>query len=172
MPKIIDLTCYQCKKEYTLTNHRYQTKVKRGVKKFFCSNECCYAWKRTPVTENYSCLVCNIAFYRTRSQVAKSKNTFCSSSCAAKHNNKGVQRNPKKLRKCISCSAEYEFGKTKRSKLCLECSGELPTARGCGLPEIYSGTLSTSPKITTGNQLVLYSLHACNRLFQTISEKN
>jgi hypothetical protein len=48
---------------------------------------------------------------------------------------------------------------------------ELPTARGCGLPEIYSGTLSTSPKITTGNQLVLYSLHACNRLFQTISEK-
>jgi hypothetical protein len=29
-------------------------------------------------------------------------------------------------------------------------SGELPTARGCGLPEIYSGTLSTSPKITAG----------------------
>jgi hypothetical protein len=27
---------------------------------------------------------------------------------------------------------------------------ELPTARGCGLPEIYSGTLSTSLKITAG----------------------
>jgi len=27
---------------------------------------------------------------------------------------------------------------------------ELPTAQGCGLPEIYSGTLSTSSKITAG----------------------
>jgi len=29
-------------------------------------------------------------------------------------------------------------------------AGELPTALCCGLPEIYSGTLSTSPKITAG----------------------
>jgi hypothetical protein len=32
----------------------------------------------------------------------------------------------------------------------IDAACELPTAQGCGLPEIYSGTLSTSLKITAG----------------------
>jgi len=124
MAKLVDLTCTWCTKNYTLTNPRYQTKVKKGVKNFYCSRECSVASQRSHIKNNSSCTVCAKMFHRTKSEISKSKsqNIFCSSSCAAKFNNKGLQRNPPKTKTCSLCLQTFTKNKIKiRSKYCEAC---------------------------------------------------
>ena len=56
-------------------------------------------------------------------QGIKPKRKFCSSSCSASYNNKGVCRNPKKtvIKKCLYCQSEFE---TLKGKYCSsQCAG-------------------------------------------------
>jgi hypothetical protein len=55
--------------------------------KFYCSNSCSHASKGHFVVE-CSCKSCGTKFKKNLSQIKKSKNNFCSKSCAATYNNK------------------------------------------------------------------------------------
>lgn len=137
MAKLVNLTCTWCTKNYTLTNPRYQTKVKKGVKNFYCSRECSVASQRSHVKNNSSCTVCAKMFHRTKSEISKSKsqNIFCSSSCAAKFNNKGLQRNPPKERMCSKCNDSFFRSNDEKSNLCKKCQNNKNTLKNLTLKE-------------------------------------
>lgn len=64
-----------------------------------------------------NCFCCEKQFNKTPYEIKKSKsgNHFCSRSCAAKANNRGVQRNKAVTRTCKSCDAKYHNTKGHRS---------------------------------------------------------
>lgn len=72
-----------------------------------------------------TCLNCSKEFEKSLSEINRTKNNFCSRSCAASFNNKGKQKNPKKLRVCKKCNSEY-FYKRKSNTLtfCDKCFQE------------------------------------------------
>jgi hypothetical protein len=76
------------------------------------------------------CKNCNKEFDKIPSQIAKSKNNFCSKSCSATFNNKGKQRNPPKIRICRQCSLTYTY-KRKENTLtfCSNCLNTLKIDR-------------------------------------------
>lgn len=121
MPVLVDLVCAHCNKEYKLAKTRYQAKVKKGNKSFYCSAECFVEQTKAHFSPNRSCLVCQTEFYKSDSQIEPSGNTFCSSSCAAKWNNRGRQRNPAKPRNCSRCSTVFYRKNDERSILCEKC---------------------------------------------------
>lgn len=134
MPKLIDLVCFHCQNQYTLQKNRYQAKIKKGTKSFFCSSECSIAASRAHMKANTACLTCGVSFYRPKSSKCNG-NTFCSSSCAAKRNNKGKQRNPPKSRECISCGASFFRSNDRKSNMCSECTTEANTTKNVTLGE-------------------------------------
>lgn len=71
------------------------------------------------------CKECFDFFEKKLSQINKTKNHFCSRSCAAKFNNKGIQRNPSKERICKSCNITFRLSSTHKSKShCQSCKME------------------------------------------------
>jgi hypothetical protein len=121
MPKTVNLVCSHCAKEYTLAKNRYQAKVKKGNKSFYCSKECYIEQSKSHIKPNQVCLVCQTDFYRPIKQLETSGNAFCSSSCAAKWNNRGRQRNPARPRTCSKCSKTFYRKGDERSFLCEDC---------------------------------------------------
>lgn len=76
-------------------------------------------------TVEVQCAHCHITFDKRASEAKRSKNHFCSQSCAASLNNKGVQRNKPSLRECNTCCIQYTCDKKHTSKtLCPSCSEE------------------------------------------------
>ena len=88
--EFIALECIFCKK----THYRQKNLILRVLngdlkntnKGCFCSKNCCYAFCKKKVKLN--CKICNKEFEREYNQYIKFSNSFCSSSCAAIHNNK------------------------------------------------------------------------------------
>lgn len=69
-----------------------------------------------------TCRSCSVSFLKQECEVLKTKNNFCSKSCAAKFNNIGISRNPPKFRKCKKCKNEFIKSKSHKSKLyCSNC---------------------------------------------------
>ncbi len=134
MSKLVDLVCFHCQKQYTLQKNRYQAKVKKGTKKFFCSSECSIAFSKAHMKENSICLCCNASFYRPKSSKTNG-NTFCSSSCAATWNNKGKQKNPPKSRECKRCGTSFFRLNDDRSYLCRDCRNNKKTTKNITLVE-------------------------------------
>lgn len=69
--------------------YKEQSEILRGIrnnKKFYCSRECSHTSTKTK--ENVSCANCGISFLKLVNQILKTKNNFCSKSCAATFNNK------------------------------------------------------------------------------------
>lgn len=110
--------------------------VKLGKRKnLFCSKACQYASrsKRTDV----SCVCCTKIFSKSLYQIEKTKNNFCSQSCAAKYNNKIPKRkrtntgnpcpicsNITKNSRLITCSRECSIKhQWNNKKLEIESSG-------------------------------------------------
>ena len=127
MVKLVNLVCAHCSKEYTLAKNRYQAKVKKGTKSFYCSTECYLEKTKNNIKPNQSCLICEKEFYRPISQIEDSGKVFCSSSCAAKWNNKGRQRNPAKPRTCSRCSETLLIRKRVHPILKISLSPRRPT---------------------------------------------
>ncbi len=61
------------------------------------------------------CKQCSVRFDKVLSQIKKTKNNFCSKSCAAKHNNVGTTRNKPKERRCQNCQKNF-FVSTSHTK--------------------------------------------------------
>lgn len=80
----LPLKCNQCTKTFFRKKHHIQVFPYNGKGKF-CSKKCSHAAKMSRV--EVSCKQCEKQFKRTPYQMKKSKNYFCSSSCAASFNN-------------------------------------------------------------------------------------
>jgi hypothetical protein len=79
------ITCDNCGE----LHYKAQCEILRGLrrnKKFFCSRECDSKYQSTK--QEVTCANCSINFLKVLSQIAKTKNNFCSKSCAATFNNK------------------------------------------------------------------------------------
>lgn len=82
--------CYLIKCENCNELHyKAQCEILRGLrrnKKFFCSRKCDSEYQTTK--QRVICANCGSSFLKIPSQIAKTKNNFCSKSCAASFNNK------------------------------------------------------------------------------------
>lgn len=69
------------------------------------------------------CKNCSTKFTKLLSNIKRTKNHFCSKSCAATYNNKGRQKNPPTIRTCKHCNSKFTRNKlNKRSTtLCADC---------------------------------------------------
>lgn len=75
------------------------------------------------------CIHCKADFLKSPTECRRSKRHFCSRSCAAKENNKGVQRNRAKRRVCSECGKAFVKVKGHSSRYwCPECIGSHKTA--------------------------------------------
>ena len=83
----LKLRCEQCNSIfYSLkTNIKHEIENQRGRLKY-CSKKCCALSHTTSI--KVSCKQCNLEFLKVKSQIKKTKNSFCSKSCAATYNNK------------------------------------------------------------------------------------
>jgi hypothetical protein len=86
--EIFPLKCKQCNKIFYRTKHTIQIFLNKGIEKNgnFCSNNCSAIYK-LPKKQNVKCMNCNKTFLKRQSQINKTKNNFCSCSCAATFNN-------------------------------------------------------------------------------------
>src|SRR3990167_6848403 len=68
------------------------------------------------------CKTCLKTFDKKVCEIKKTKNNFCTSSCAAKFNNLNKCKNPQKERKCFKCSNNfYNTRIHQNKKYCLLC---------------------------------------------------
>jgi hypothetical protein len=79
--------CQACSNVFEIDEKylRYEKKRGRNAGKY-CSHECSYSSQITSIT--ISCHQCGNSFLKRQSQIKKSKNNFCSTSCAATYNNR------------------------------------------------------------------------------------
>lgn len=84
------------------------------------------------------CKTCNKEFYKYNSELENHPNSFCSRSCAAKFNNKGVAHNKPKKRKCTRCNSFFKREKGYRSLLCPECKAQVIDYQSLTLKEYHS----------------------------------
>lgn len=99
---ILPLECKFCSKCFYKTKHSIQDALNPNQTKTldFCSITCANKQKildkNLTFKREYSCTVCSKTFFRSATQRNKSKNIFCSHSCAAIYNNihktKGTRR--------------------------------------------------------------------------------
>lgn len=93
------LECFNCQKEFEVSYTKWVTRrsqFKTCGTKYYCNescrNEACCRIKPLEV----SCKQCSKLFLKKNSEIKRSKNNFCSRSCAAKYNNthkkKGIRR--------------------------------------------------------------------------------
>ena len=91
----LKLLCYECNTIFPQVKREitYELKHQRGRCRF-CSRGCWYQNQKTCL--ELKCKECNKEFTRNKSQIKKTKNSFCSRSCAATYNNthktKGTRR--------------------------------------------------------------------------------
>jgi len=93
----LNVTCATCNKIITRRIGDFSKKVREQFKKegmitipVFCSQSCLFKHRETSLF--VCCQQCNKEFYKTPSQI-RSKNNFCSHSCAATYNNTHTPRN-------------------------------------------------------------------------------
>lgn len=82
-----DVICAQCGKPFKYNAAKLKYALENGEQtNVYCSNECCRKHHTTAV--NITCLWCNNSFTKILSQFKRTKNHFCSQSCAAKYSNR------------------------------------------------------------------------------------
>lgn len=79
--------CYHCNKTFFLTKHRIKDALNPNekTKGNYCSEKCGFLAKITK--QELFCTNCNKLIKKCPKDIKKSKNHFCSSSCAATYNN-------------------------------------------------------------------------------------
>lgn len=83
----LPLLCKKCNKKFFLTKHKITQIINKTTHKTgnFCSNKCQRFFEDPPIF--VKCKKCDIKFKKQLCQIKKSKNHFCSRSCAATYNN-------------------------------------------------------------------------------------
>ena len=85
----ISLTCKICNKIYYKNKKNILDKFKtRGTFPMFCSNACQGNFRTQSSTKEIKCTNCNKNFRKKDCDILKTKNNFCSHSCATTYNNK------------------------------------------------------------------------------------
>jgi len=81
--------CYNCKETFFTVkkNITFELKNKRGRVKF-CSQKCNLLYNKKIEKIKKFCINCNTVIYKYKSELIKTKKSFCSLSCAATYNNK------------------------------------------------------------------------------------
>jgi hypothetical protein len=95
--------------------------AKRG-----CATQRRAALARYAANPNH-CKFCGAVIPVGSSKVAiTKKKKFCNHSCAAKFNNQGASRNPKRYRKCIWCNGDFRGASLHQKYCCPKCYREDP----------------------------------------------
>ena len=76
--------CYQCDNTFLREKKEILYAIRNGIKGKYCSNKCKDSVKKTKQT--VICKTCNISFEKNPNQIKKTKNNFCSKSCAGTYN--------------------------------------------------------------------------------------
>lgn len=86
--KLVNRVCKFCKKTFQIDRRfvKYSLKTKTNKKGQYCSVECRHAHSKNSI--KILCANCKKEFRKLPNQIKKSKNHFCSQSCAATYNNK------------------------------------------------------------------------------------
>lgn len=83
------LECYNCNKVFHKAKNFVQRAIKTNKRAKFCCHKCSSEYVLKQKSIPYICACCSASGFRCLSEFkkSKSKNCFCSSSCAAKYNN-------------------------------------------------------------------------------------
>ena len=82
---LVKLQCLHCNKPFQIEKHRVQRSIERGTGKY-CSQTCARHARRT--SQEVSCANCNSLFRKHGVELKRTRNHFCSRSCAAQFNNR------------------------------------------------------------------------------------
>ncbi len=83
----VPLECPQCHLTFVRVKHDIQSKFGSfNDRKIICCSRACLS-KILTRKKNVVCGQCGIQFYKSLNQIKKTKNNFCSSTCAATYNN-------------------------------------------------------------------------------------
>lgn len=117
--------CTYCGKLVERDSNRMNENEKRGWK-VFCSNKCIGLSRRK--RREYFCARkgCGKKFYRTPSQLNKSKFLYCSCRCAVIVSNKLYPRNPGVTKICAFCGKCFKSREKYCSKKCKDLGSTIP----------------------------------------------
>jgi hypothetical protein len=81
----VEVVCDYCQQRFTRSISKYNQDVKKGWKQF-CSQKC--HWLAQNKRKQVVCACCGVTFIKELVQIKRSKNNFCSQSCAASYSNR------------------------------------------------------------------------------------
>ena len=81
----IKVECDYCNSEFYKSLHTLKINIKRGNPYLFCNQICFHKFKKHS-NKHLHCMECNQDVVRSKSQIVKSGNVFCSTKCAAIYN--------------------------------------------------------------------------------------
>ena len=122
--KTLNLICEGCKMSFDKELKHYKSNLKKNPNtKFFCSKEC--QWKQQIKRQSVVCNNCGIGFDKLLSEIRKSKNHFCSRSCAVTFNN---HITPKRthFNKCAKCGGITNKPRARYCDICRPIESKLP----------------------------------------------
>ena len=113
----VEITCQQCfnlfktNKKNILKGLKYRDSYVK-----FCSSKCSSEFKSIENRQEINCTTCSKTISKTKAEMKKSNNHFCSSSCAATYNNKHYVKRVL-TRICIQCTETvYTYRHTRCKK--------------------------------------------------------
>ena len=124
MKKQYILECDHCSKTFeTNKNGYYHARHARKTKnhKCFCSTSCRILSRGFSPIRKVGCVQCNKQFEKRFCEIKRTKNNFCSQSCAGQYNNKNLPKRKAKLRKCRACDVMIGGEEYGQRVHCFEC---------------------------------------------------
>jgi hypothetical protein len=87
---MISLICTHCSAEFKRSTKQYTRDTKLNRFGSFCSRDCNFDYRKSRANniQQVICLQCNVSFIKTKTELKRNPNSFCSKSCAATFNNK------------------------------------------------------------------------------------
>ena len=134
---LLNIICSCCDNTFSLTKHQLQTNWRRSASKvLYCSKDC-VAKAKTQETIKVNCTHCDKEVIKTKSDLGRSTNYFCSHSCSAIFNNKLRTKNEKEelevkkksytkrdglfVRTCVTCSTEFLHKRNYKKTCSADC---------------------------------------------------
>jgi hypothetical protein len=129
--ELASVLCSLCGKEFKRAAHHHRFAVKKGNKEF-CGENCRRNDRKTAI--EISCSNCYKKIIVKMSRMKKTKNQFCSNSCAASFNNKARGGHSEETKRKISQSLDETLSKSGRKieiKKCPLCGNEFRKNKVC-----------------------------------------
>lgn len=177
----ISLECSFCNSSIKRTISKYNQVKKLNQNVFFCSQTCSGKYKSQTLNVESTCSQCSKKFIKKQSQAIRSKNSFCSCSCAATYNNahktKGTRRS--KLEKYLEEQLAILFPNI---EILFNCKDVINSELDIYIPDFklaieLNGIYHFKPiygekKLKKIQDNDLLKIEACNRQFITLVNIN